>query len=96
MKNTDVTIRLATFDDVVAIESLMKRSMKALGKAYYTEEQIRSCCQFVCVPDRQLIEDQTFFVAVSDGGAIVGCGGWSFRNKLHAGPIVPIIFGNFL
>lgn len=64
----------------------MKRSMRTLGEGYYSAQQIDSCCQFVCVPDRQLIEDQTFFVAITKEGLIVGCGGWSFRNTLYAGP----------
>lgn len=77
--------RQATSEDIELIENLMKRSMKNLGKDYYSEDQINSCLQFVCVPDRQLIDDKTFFVAL-DKGKIVGCGGWSFRDKLCAGP----------
>ncbi len=79
-------IRIATLEDINAIEALMKCSMKILGKGYYSNVQIDSCCQFVCVPDRQLIEDQTFFVAILDDSNIVGCGGWSFRSKICAGP----------
>ena len=86
MINKNVAVRLATVSDIDSIEQLMKRSMMILGKGYYTEKQLEACCRFVCVPDRQLIEDQTFFVAVAEGGVVVGCGGWSFRNKLHAGP----------
>lgn len=82
----NITYRLATLNDLPQIEALMKRSMKILGVGHYSETQIHSCCQFVCVPDRQLIEDKTFFVAEIEGGILVGCGGWSFRNKLYAGP----------
>ncbi len=81
----NIKIRLAELNDLLQIEALMKRSMKILGAGYYSEEQINSCCQFVCVPDRQLIEDKTFFV-VTEVGTLVGCGGWSFRNKVYAGP----------
>ncbi len=81
-----VTIRHAELTDLEQIEALMKRSMKVLGVGHYSEEQIYSCCQFVCVPDRQLIEDKTFFVVLTEIGSIAGCGGWSFRNKLYAGP----------
>ena len=49
-----------------------------------SKQQIESCCQFLCVLDPQLILDQTFFVAVSDG-TVVGCGGWSFRKNRCAG-----------
>ena len=79
-------IRLANLNDLEQIEALMKRSMETLGKGHYSEAQIDSCCQFVCVPDRQLIEDKTFFVVETEAGMLVGCGGWSFRNKLYARP----------
>jgi GNAT superfamily N-acetyltransferase len=82
----NITIRLAEPTDLEQIETLMKRSMKILGAKSYSEKQIQSCCQFVCIPDRELIEDKTFFVVETDIGTLVGCGGWSFRNKLYAGP----------
>ena len=78
-------LRLAQQGDIAEIEALMKRSMRALGVGHYSQEQIDSCCQYVCVPDQQLIADQTFFI-VQTKGVLVGCGGWSFRNKLYAGP----------
>lgn len=80
-----ISIRVATKGDLEAIEALMKRSMKVLGQGHYSAQQIQSCCQYVCVPDSELIQDQTFFVAIS-GETIVGCGGWSYRKTLYAGP----------
>ncbi len=82
----NLAIRLAELNDLDGIEALMKRSMKTLGVGRYSAEQINSCCQFVCVPDCQLIEDQTFFVVRTEEGDLVGCGGWSIRKKLYAGP----------
>lgn len=79
-------IRLAEQRDLEQIEILMKSSMLVLGIGHYSQEQIESCRRFVCVPDRQLIEDGTYFVVVEESGKMVGCGGWSFRNKLYAGP----------
>ncbi|HEX2579378.1 MAG TPA: GNAT family N-acetyltransferase, partial [Rhabdochlamydiaceae bacterium] len=80
-----MNLRLATLADFDSIEALMKRSMKVLGVGHYSPEQIDACSQFVCVPDKQLIEDQTYYV-VEENGILIGCGGWSFRNKLYAGP----------
>ncbi len=82
----NLEIRLAEINELGQIEALMKRSMKALGVGHYSKDQVDSCCQFVCVPDQQLIEDKTFFVVITETGSLVGCGGWSFRNKLYAGP----------
>ncbi len=84
MKNK-IDFRLATEEDLEDIEALMKRSMRILGQGHYSPQQIESCCQYVCVPELQLILDQTFFVVVLDK-RIVGCGGWSFRKTLYAGP----------
>lgn len=85
-----IYIRLASQDDLSAIEALMKESLNILGQGHYSTQQIQSCCQYVCVPDFRLIEDQTFFVAITEGeGTIIGCGGWSFRSTLYAGPSTP-------
>jgi GNAT superfamily N-acetyltransferase len=42
--------------------------------------------RYVCVPDRDLIEDGTYLIAGLDG-RLVGCGGWSLRRKHYAGPV---------
>lgn len=89
-------IRLAQITELKQIERLMKRSMNFLGKGHYSSKQIAACCQFVCVPDRQIIEDGTFFVVESDTNTLVGCGGWSFRNKLYAGPEDDNTTGDYL
>ena len=82
-----ICIRLASKNDFSVIQILMKESMQVLGQGYYTAQQIQSCCQYVCVPDLRLIEDQTFFVVTAgNDNTIVGCGGWSFRKTLYAGP----------
>ena len=86
VQHNPIHIRTAFLEDVNCIQSLMKESMRVLGQGYYSEQQIQSCCQYVCVPDLQLIQDGTFFVAVKEDGSIVGCGGWSFRKTLYAGP----------
>lgn len=86
MTEEKITIRLAEESDLEVIEALMKRSMHVLGQGHYSEEQVKSCCRYVCVPELQLIKDRTFFVAIKNDGSIVGCGGWSFRNTLYAGP----------
>ena len=79
-------LRLAQKKDIPSIEALMKESMRTLGRGFYTDDQIASCCEYVCVPDWQLIEDQTFFVLEGHKNELIGCGGWSYRNKLYAGP----------
>lgn len=88
--STDLIIRKANISDVDKIEQIMKISMQSLGRGYYSDEQIQSSCKYVCVPDKQIIEDGTFYVVEDTNGVMVGCGGWSFRNTLYAGPKTPL------
>jgi GNAT superfamily N-acetyltransferase len=80
-----LTIRKATMTDAGAIDALMKRSMAGLGRPAYDERQVASAVRFIASVDRQLIEDETYFVVECDGN-LVGCGGWSRREKLFSGP----------
>ena len=40
------------------------------------------------MPDEQIIGDGTYYVVEDENGTLLACGGWSFRNKLYAGPQV--------
>jgi GNAT superfamily N-acetyltransferase len=77
-------IRLATFDDVPALERLIEASVRALGAGYYSPLQIESSLKYVFGVDTQLIADGTYFVVEVDG-QIAGCGGWSKRRTLYGG-----------
>jgi GNAT superfamily N-acetyltransferase len=71
-------LRLATFDDIPALETLIADSVMTL-QTEYTREQRLAALGSVFGVDRQLIADGTYFAAVSDA-TIVGCGGWSRRK----------------
>jgi len=77
-------VRPATRADVEAIARVMRESLRELGAAVYNEQQVNSAIAYVGQPDRQLIDDGTYFV-VLDGSMIVGCGGWSRRKKPYSG-----------
>jgi len=94
--STGLIIRKANISDVDKIEQTMKASMQSLGQGYYSDEQIQSSCKYVCVPDKQIIEDGTFYVVEDENGIMVGCGGWSFRNTLYAGPQTQLKQDNIL
>jgi len=79
-----IEIRAATRDDVAEITRVMIASLREIGRLSYDDEQVASSLVYLAVPDAQLIDDGTYFVAVEDD-AIVGCGGWSRRRKTHAG-----------
>ncbi|WP_237774547.1 GNAT family N-acetyltransferase [Actinosynnema sp. ALI-1.44] len=77
-------MRLATVGDVPGIGALMRASATELFPLFYSEQQAASAAIHLTEPDLALIEDGTYFVHEA-GGEIVACGGWSRRNKLHAG-----------
>jgi predicted N-acetyltransferase YhbS len=78
---TGMTIRLATLDDVEALEPLIAESVRVLQAPDYTTEQREGALGSVFGVDRQLIRDKTYFVAEIDG-ILVGCGGWSRRRTM--------------
>jgi len=76
--------RTATLADAPAITALMRASVLELFPRFYDERQTASAVEHVARLDPQLLEDGTYFVHEADG-EIVACGGWSRRNKTHAG-----------
>jgi GNAT superfamily N-acetyltransferase len=78
-----LSIRLATRADAPAIEALMAQAILALMPAFLTPDQVQGSFETMGL-DSQLIDDGTYFV-VEDGGALVGCGGWSRRSTLYGG-----------
>jgi GNAT superfamily N-acetyltransferase len=73
------TLRLARLEDIPALDLLIPLSVRALQAADYTEAQREAAIGPVFGVDRQLIEDQTYYVVEAERGDIVGCGGWSQR-----------------
>ena len=75
------SLRLAEDRDIPKLEALINRSVRELQSAYYSLAQMEGALGSVFGVDRQLIQDQTYFVAEQDG-ALIGCGGWSKRASL--------------
>jgi GNAT superfamily N-acetyltransferase len=80
-----LVVRAAALADVGPLRELQVSAMRALGAGYYTPAAVEAAVRYVCVPDRELIQDGTCLVAEIDG-RLVGCGGWSLRRKHYAGP----------
>jgi GNAT superfamily N-acetyltransferase len=79
------TLRKAEMSDLDEIAGLIAASVRGLSAEDYDKRQIELSVRTVFGVDTELIEDGTYFVAVSDGaeGEIVGCGGWSRRKTLY-------------
>ena len=67
--------------DQPAIEALIARSIRTLGAGDYPSATIELALKSAFGVDTQLIRDGTYFV-VEDGGAMLACGGWSYRKTL--------------
>jgi GNAT superfamily N-acetyltransferase len=83
---TDFALRLATEEDISALDALIEASVRGLQAADYTQAQIDGALGTVLGLDTQLIRDGTYFVAERFGGdherRLAGCGGWSKRKTL--------------
>lgn len=77
----DWALRLAREDDIPKLESLIEQSVRELQAPHYSATQMDGALGTVFGVDRQLIRDQTYFVAEQDG-VIIACGGWSKRESL--------------
>jgi GNAT superfamily N-acetyltransferase len=77
--------RTATFDDVEGIRKLIEDSVRGLQTSDYSAGQIEGALATVFTIDTQLIADGTYFVAMTGGGELAGCGGWSRRKTLYGG-----------
>jgi len=75
----EISIRVATMEDIPALQELIPESARGLSQGYYTQQQIESAIKYIFGVDTQLIADETYYVAEA-GRQILGCGGWSKRK----------------
>ena len=78
-------LRVATSEDVVGIRVLIDASVRGLQAGDYSAAQIEGALATVFTVDSRLIADGTYVVALTEGGELAGCGGWSFRKTLYGG-----------
>ena len=78
-----LTHRLATEQDLAALDALMARAIEQLQHGLLSPAQIAVSHQTMGL-DRQLVADRTYFIALDDG-RLAGCGGWSWRATLFGG-----------
>ncbi|HEX8410238.1 MAG TPA: GNAT family N-acetyltransferase [Thermoanaerobaculia bacterium] len=78
------SIRIATVADLPEIERVMRASTAALSRGFYDDAQTAAAVRWIAVPDRQLVDDGTYYV-VEEERRVLACGGWSARRKLFTG-----------
>jgi len=81
---TQFVIRAATLADIPAIRALVEQSVRELQQNDYSPAQIDASIGSAFGVDRQLLEDETYFVTTprSEPSQLVACGGWSYRRTL--------------
>jgi GNAT superfamily N-acetyltransferase len=86
-------VRMATREDIPALRALIHLSVRVLQRADYSAEQLEQALGTVFGVDTQLIADETYYVAETDGRngerIIVACGGWSQRKTLYGSDFEP-------
>ena len=83
----EFTHRIATLDDIPAIEQLMMISINQLLGPLLTKDQLEASFDSMGLDD-QLIKDETYFMIFSND-VLIGCGGWSNRETLFGGNHTP-------
>ena len=90
----DFSHRIATLEDIPAIEKLMELSINQLLGPLLTKEELEASFDSMGLDD-QLINDGTYFMVFCDE-VLIGCGGWSNRETLFGGNHTPNRDDNFL
>jgi GNAT superfamily N-acetyltransferase len=80
LKAVMFTHRLATPDDMPALQMLMTAAIRDLLPEFLPPEKVEASFAVMGV-DSQLIEDGTYFI-LEEEGVMAGCGGWSRRATL--------------
>lgn len=79
-----VNLRVATIDDVPALNRLIAASVQGLSAGFYTQAQVDAALAKVFGVDTQLITDGTYYVLDGTSGPSAA-GGWSGRRTLYGG-----------
>lgn len=75
--NDSFFVRSARLADEAAVSALLGASYPILMKSSYDERALQPALELMIRAQPALLESGTYYVAVSSGGTIVGCGGWT-------------------
>jgi len=69
-------------NDLPALHALIEASVRGLQTKEYSQAQIDGALGTALGLDTQLVLDGTYFIAETESGEVMGCGGWSYRRTL--------------
>ena len=78
-----LALRLASLDDLPALQAMMARAIAQLQTGFLSPEQVEASKAMMGL-DTQLIVDNGYFLA-EISGELAGSGGWSRRATLYGG-----------
>lgn len=81
MATLDLSLRIATRDDVAAVDRLLSRSYPRLLKADYPPSVMVTAVPLIARARPHLVASGRYYVAEAAGRGIVGAGGWSLRDR---------------
>lgn len=74
---TTFSVRIATPDDADAVSAVLAASYGTLLASHYEEDVLARALPFITRANPILLASGTFYVAQSQQGELVGCGGWT-------------------
>ena len=74
------SVRPATPDDAPAVTELLEASYPVLMAAGYDDATLALALPLMTRANPALLKSGTFYVAETEDGGIVGCGGWTFEH----------------
>lgn len=83
-----VTIRKATATDELLVSELLNASYPILMAAAYDRLLLTATLPFMTRANPTLLQSGTYYLSETQGGAIIGCGGWTFERP-GGGDVVP-------
>ncbi len=84
----DFTVRVATPEDEFAVSGLLGASYPVLMASSYDEAVLAAALTSMTRANPALLSARTYYVAETEDGLIVGCGGWT-RERPGDGQVVP-------
>jgi N-acetylglutamate synthase-like GNAT family acetyltransferase len=88
-----IRVRVASLDDIDAVDEILQLSYPILMAPGYTKEVLARALPLMVRANPALLRSGTFYLAEqAPDGAVAGCGGWTFERPGESGaPIDPTV-----
>jgi N-acetylglutamate synthase-like GNAT family acetyltransferase len=76
----DYQLRVANLKDTAAVEKVLKASYPILMAVAYDKAVLTPVLKLITKANNSLLTSGTYYVAETDEGLMVGCGGWTIEK----------------